>query len=437
MKIIVVGAVAGGATAASQIRRVLPDAEIIIYEKDRDMSFANCGLPYYLGEVVTERDRLLQATPESFRQKKQLTVKTKHEVTAVNIEEKSVSVFNHDTGESFIDSYDLLILSPGCSPISLTATKEADFIFPLRNLEDTDAIEEYIKANHVKKALIVGAGYIGIEMAENFKHRGFDVTLTNRSEHILKAMDKQFVPLLKNIITEHQIKLLLNDEIVSLDQHDIIFKSGHRESFDIVIAAIGIKPNTDFVKDSGIELNENGYIKVNDYFETNAEGVYALGDAIETFYRHTKQRTTVALAWGAHRAANLISGNISEHKEPFKGLLATNIVRFFEHTIASVGISEQELNEYDYEHINYEQKNHASYLPDARVTCISVYYRKDNRQLLRACVFGQEGVDKRIDVIATAMGFGATVDDFKDIEIAYAPPYSSPKDIVNMIGYKA
>ncbi|UTH14436.1 CoA-disulfide reductase [Macrococcus equipercicus] len=437
MKIIVVGAVAGGATSASQIRRTLPDADIVIYEKDRDMSFANCGLPYYLGKVFAERERLLQATPESFQQHKQITVNTDHEVTAIDTAGQFITVVNHTTGESFLGHYDALILSPGCRPLRMTATKHSDFVFPLRNLEDTDAIDQYIDTNDVQKALIIGAGYIGIEIVENFKCRGLDVTLTNRSEHIMTAMDQQFIPLLKNIITEQQVGLLLDDEVVALEGHDVIFKSGHRESFDIVIEAIGITPNTEFIAHSGIELNDKGYIKVNEYFETTADNVYALGDAIETFYRHTGTTTTVALAWGAHRGANLIAGNLSGHKERFKGLLATNIVRFFDHTIASVGISESELAAYDYEHISYEQKNHASYLPDARVTCISIYYRKDNRQLLRACIVGQEGVDKRIDIIAAAMGFGATVDDFKDIEIAYAPPYSSPKDIVNMIGYRA
>jgi len=437
LKIIVVGAVAGGATSASQIRRMLTDAQINIYEKDRDMSFANCGLPYYLGEVFTERERLLQATPDSFNDQKNITVKTKHEVTAVNPQRRTVTVYNHDSEESFEDNYDALILSPGCRPISMAATQGSSIVFPLRNLEDTDAIEQYIDSHHVQKALIIGAGYIGLEMVENFKHRGLDVTLTSRSEHIMKAMDQQFIPLLKNIIVEQQVHLILGDELAQLNGNEVTFKSGHKESFDIIIEAIGITPNTEFLTDSGIELNDRGYIKVNDYFETSIDGIYALGDAIETFYRHTKDKTTVALAWGAHRAANLIAGNLSGDKQPFKGLLATNIVRFFDYTIASVGISESALQSYDYEHINYQQKNHANYLPDARVTSVSVYYRKDNRQLLRACVFGQEGVDKRIDIIATAMGLGATVDDFKDIEIAYAPPYSSPKDIVNMIGYRA
>lgn len=436
MKVIIVGAVAGGATAASQIKRACPDADITVYEKDRDMSFANCGLPYYIGDAVSSRESLLQATPETFKEKKDIQVLTYHEVVHINTKQHTITVLNYQTGETFEDHYDHLVLSPGCKAITLPQIKDRSFVYSIRNLEDTDRVKSAIQTTQAKNALVIGAGYISLEMVENLSRLGLHTTLVNRSSELLKAADRRYNPMIKNILTDNGVTLQLNDEIKEVNGHKVTFKSGKSEYYDLIIEAVGIIPNTDFLKGQ-VHLNDKGYIVVDEYFETSAKDVYALGDAIETFYRHTGTRTTVALAWGAHRAASMIAQTLSGNKQPFKGLLATNIVQLFNYSIASTGIKESELQDYDYSTVVTEQKNSAGYMPDSRVISLAVYYRNDNRQILRACSFGESGVDKRIDVIATAIGAGLTVDDLMDIEIAYAPPYSSPKDIVNMIGYKA
>ncbi|TDM03781.1 CoA-disulfide reductase [Macrococcus carouselicus] len=437
MKIIVVGAVAGGATVASQVRRVLPDAEIIVYEKSRDMSFANCGLPYYLGNIIESRNHLVQASAASFKEKKDISVKLYHEVTAVDTAAKTVTVLDHLTGQTSTDSYDKLILSPGGRAVRLPQLTDSDITFPVRTLEDTDIIEQHIEKKEVKNALIIGAGYISIEMIENLKNRGLNITLLHRSEQLLKTMDAQFLPHLTKLLTDHEIRLQLNDEVDTIDNGTVTFKSGLTGQYELIIEAVGITPNTEFLKNSSIELNDKGYIKTDHYFGTTAEDVYALGDAIETFYRHTGDRTTVALAWGAHRAASLIAEHLAGEKQAFQGLLGTNILRLFDHAIASVGISEAEVRNYDALQVTFDQYPTARYMPQSHPMHVSVYYRRDNRQILRACFFGKQGVDKRVDVIATAMMNNMTVDDLKDIEIAYAPPFSSPKDIINMIGYRA
>lgn len=437
MKIIVVGGVAGGATVASQIRRELPDAEIIIYEKGRDMSFANCGLPYYLGAEITDRSELTQASAATFKEQKEITVKLYHEVTAVDAAHKTVTILNHLTQETTEDTYDQLILSPGCQAVRLPQLADSDIAFPVRTLEDTDIIEQHIEQYDVKKALIIGAGYISLEMVENLKHRGLDVTLLHRNERLLKTMDAQFLPHLMNCLKEAAINIQLNDEVDRIKGKTVTFKSGLSADYDLIIEAVGITPNTEFLVSSGIELNDKGYIVTDEYFQTSVKDIYALGDAIETFYMHTGQKTTVALAWGAHRAANLIAGNLAGHKKAFNGLLGTNIIRFFDHAIASVGISEKEAQECGAAHLSFDQYPQARYMPRSHPMHISVYYDSDTRQILRACFFGKMGVDKRVDVIATAIIAKMTIDDLKDIEIAYAPPFSSPKDIINMIGYRA
>lgn len=438
-KIIVIGAVAGGATVASQIRRLDKESEIVIYEKDRDMSFANCGLPYYLGGIVNNRDLMLSATPEQFNNKKDITVKTYHEAIALNAQDKTISVKNHQTGDIFTDHYDQLILSPGCR--ARTLPFESNRLFTLRNLEDTDRIESFIEEQHVQKALIIGTGYVSLEILENFYYRGIKTTLIHRSEQINKSMDNDLNQVIFEEIKKRDIPFRLNEEITNINDKTVTFKSGHIEDFDIIIAGVGIEPNSDWLKTSSLKLNDKGYIPVNEYFETNVNDVYAIGDIIETFYRHTKKRTSITLAWGAHRAASLIAENLSldnpHDKVSFKGLLGTNIVRVFDYALGSVGISESELSDYNYTMIEQTQKQHAGYYPDAEPITLRVYFENETRKILRACAIGKDGADKRIDIISTAIIGGLTVDDLRDIEIAYAPPFSSPKDIVNMIGYKA
>ncbi|EHJ06675.1 CoA-disulfide reductase [Staphylococcus simiae] len=435
-KIVVVGAVAGGATCASQIRRLDKDSDIIIFEKDRDMSFANCALPYVIGNVVNDRDLVLPYNPEKFYDKKEITVKTYHEVISINDDKQTVTVVNHHTNEQFEEYFDYLILSPGASANRLNF--DSDITFTLRNLEDTDAIDYYIKHNNVQRVLVVGAGYISLEVLENLYERGLQPTLIHRSEQINKLMDSDMNQPIIDELERRHISYRLNEEITNINGNEITFKSGKIENYDMVIEGIGTHPNSKFIEGSNITLDNKGFISVNDKFETNIPHIYALGDVITSHYRHVDLTTNVPLAWGAHRAASIIAEQIAgDSSIEFKGFLGSNIVKFFDYTFASVGIKPSELSQFDYQMVEVNQGAHANYYPGNSSLHLRVYFDTASRQIIRAAAVGKEGADKRIDVLSMAMMNNLTVDDLTEFEVAYAPPYSHPKDLINMIGYKS
>lgn len=435
-KIVIVGAVAGGATVGSQIRRLDSESEIVIFEKDRDMSFANCGLPYYIGGVVQDRDQILEATPEAFYDKKKITVKPYHEVTAVNTETKTVTVYNRENNETFEESYDTLILSPGCRANRLDV--DSDMIFTLRNMEDTDAIDQYIREHQVQRALVIGAGYISLEILENLYHRGIEPTLIHRSEEINKLMDQDMNSPIIDELEKRGISYRFNEEMTSVDGHTVTFKSGKQEDYDLIIEGVGVKPNSEFLKDSGLQLDDKGYLPVNTRFETTVPDVYALGDLITQRYRHVDLPAHVPLAWGAHRGASIIAEQLAgDSNVAFPGFLGANIVKFFDYTFASVGVKPQELEHFDYTVVETKQNQHAGYFPGNERLHLRVYFENDSRKIIRAAAVGKDGADKRIDVLSMAMQNQLTVDELTDFEVTYAPPYSSPKDAINMIGYKA
>ncbi|MBV5191065.1 CoA-disulfide reductase [Staphylococcus chromogenes] len=435
-KVIVVGAVAGGATAASQLRRLDASAQINVYEKDRDMSFANCGLPYYLGHVIKSRDDMLPITPNDFKEKKNIDVYLKHEVIAVNSAENTVQVKNHQTGDIFTDHYDTLILSPGARAQQLNF--DVPHLFTLRNMEDTDAIENYINDHCVERVLIVGGGYVSLEVLENMYERGLKPTLIHRSEAINKHMDQDMNQVIFDSLKEKEIPYRLNEEIKAIDGHTVSFISGLKEDYDLIITGIGVKPNSEFLKDSGIHLDDKGYIPVNARFQTNVPNVYALGDIATSHYRHVDLPAHVPLAWGAHRGASIIAEQLAGNSNiTFKGFLGANIVKFFDYTLTSSGIAPHELKHFDYEVVNVNQTAHAGYYPNNSTLHLRAYYEKTSRKLLRAVAVGKQGADKRIDVLTMAMMHGATIDNLTEFEVAYAPPYSHPKDAINMLGYKA
>lgn len=434
--IIIVGAVAGGATCASQIRRLDKDSDITIYEKDAHMSFANCGLPYYLGNVVEDRDDLLPETPESFKSQRNINVHLKHEVIEVNTDKQTVTVLDKTSNEQFEKHYDALILSPGAR------ARQFDFdcphLFSLRNMEDTDAIESYIQHNDVKRVLVVGAGYVSLEVLDNMYERGLHPTLIHRSESVNKLMDQDMNDVIFEALNARNIPYRLNEEIQSIDGHSVTFTSGKVESYDMVITGIGVLPNSDFLQSSGIELNDKGYISVNDYFQTSVSNVYAIGDIATHRYRHVNLEAHVPLAWGAHRAASIVAEHLTQDDvTPFKGFIGANIVRFFDYTLASTGVSPGELDAFNYQTIDVQNGTHAGYYPENTPVHLRVYFDQSTRQIIRACATGQQGVDKRIDVLTMAMMHQAKIDDLVEFEVAYAPPYSHPKDLINMIGYKA
>lgn len=435
-KVIVVGAVAGGATAASQLRRLDSSISITVYEKDRDMSFANCGLPYYLGHVVTSRDDMVPITPTDFKEKKNIDVYLKHEVISVNSEDNSVQIKNHQTGEIFTDYYDTLILSPGARAHQLDF--DSPHLFTLRNMEDTDAIENYITENNVDRVLIVGGGYVSLEVLENMYERGLKPTLIHRSEAINKHMDQDMNQIIFDALDERHIPYRLNEEIKAIDGRTVTFTSGQQEKYDLIITGVGVKPNSDFLKDSGIQLDEKGYIPVNACFQTNVPNVYALGDIATNRYRHVDLPAHIPLAWGAHRGASIIAEQLAgDANITFKGFIGANIVKFFDYTLTSTGIAPHELKYFDHDVVDVHQTAHAGYYPNNATLHLRAYYEKTSRKLLRAVAVGQQGADKRIDILTMAMMHGATIDELTEFEIAYAPPYSHPKDAINMLGYKA
>lgn len=435
-EIIVVGAVAGGATVASQIRRLDAESNITVFEKDRDMSFANCGLPYYLGNVVDSRDKLLATTPEAFYKKKNINVKTYHEVTAIDDVNQTVAVYNHLNNESTSFSYDKLILSPGCSANTLPL--DSNIVFTLRNMEDTDAIENFIINNNVQQALVVGAGYISLEVLDNLYHRGINTTLIHRSNKINKLMDQDMNQPIFDELDKRNINSRLNEEISQVEGNKVIFKSGKEEMYDMIITGVGITPNSNFIKSSNIQLDDKGYIPVNDRFETNINNIYALGDIVTSHYRHVDLRAHVPLAWGAHRGASIIAEQIAGDKDiHFKGYLGANIVKFFDYTLASSGINTEELSNFDYEMLEINASKHANYYPGNSKIHLRVYFDKRTRKIIRAAAVGIADVDKRIDILSMAMMNELTIDELTEVETAYAPPYSHPKDLINIIGYSA
>ncbi len=435
-KIIVVGAVAGGATCASQIRRLDRESSITVYEKDRDMSFANCGLPYYLGNIVESRSKLLATNPEQFKESKDITVKVHHEVIQINSASNKIQVKNHLTGEIFEDDYDILVLSPGARASRLNF--EAPHLFTLRNMEDTDKIDTFIEQNNVQRVLIVGAGYVSLEVLENLYERGLQPTLIHRSEAVNKLMDQDMNQVLFDALEVRNIPYRLNEEIKAISGKTVTFTSGAVEDYDLIITGVGVTPNSEFIQDSGVQLDARGYIPVNEHFQTNIPNIYALGDIITSFYRHVEQPAHVPLAWGAHRGASIIAEQVAGNDAiTFKGYLGASIVKFFDYTLASTGLSPRELKNYDYETVEVNSPACANYYPRNARIHLRVYFDKKTRQLLRAAAVGEMGVDKRIDVLTMAMMHRMTVDELTEFEVAYAPPFSHPKDLINMIGYKA
>jgi len=433
---IIVGGVAGGATAAAQLRRINPGIRITIYEKGRDISFGNCGLPYNIGGEVSDRNKLIAATPESMAER-DITVKTYHEVLRVDSGAKKVTVKDSSGDREFEDEYDYLILSPGGAPKTLPALLNVPQAFVLHNLGDLDDIKAHIDGHGVDKVVLIGAGYIGLELIENFVRRGMDVTFIHRSEEVYRPLEDDMGDFFIEEMERQGVDVRLNAEIVEVTGNAATLDNGEEIDAPLIVAGIGILPRTEFLKGSGIKLNDSGFICTGDTGRTSVDCVYALGDAIETFYQHTGGKTTVALAWGAHRMAYVIANQISGNEDVvFEGLLGTNIMRFFDYDIATLGLEQHEVLEYDHFIVDHRQRNKAGYMDSSVPIHVRIYVSKTDGKILRAAVVGTEGVDKRIDILAAHIRLGGTAADLANIEVAYSPPYSSPKSVLNMIGYK-
>ena len=440
-KVLIVGGVAGGASTATRLRRLDENLEIVIFEKGEYVSFANCGLPYYIGDIIQNRESLLVQTPESLKARFNLDVRVNSEVVGVNGKDKKVKVKTKN-GEEYEEIFDFLVLAPGAKPI-FPAIKgiENKKIFTLRNINDMDKIKSEIKNNAIKKAVVVGGGYVGIETAENLKHLGIDTTLVEAASHILAPFDSEISNILEYELVNNGIELMTSEKVVEFQENgnEIIIKleSGKSVTTDMVILSIGVSPDTKFLEGSGINLGERGHILVNENLETNIDGVYALGDSILVKNYITNQNVGIPLAGPANRQGRIVAGNIVGRNEKYKGSLGTAIIKIFELTGASTGLNERSLKQLNitYEKIYLHPNNHAAYYPGASPISIKALYNKENKQILGAQAVGISGVDKFIDVIATSIKFKATIDDLAELELAYAPPFLSAKSPANMVGF--
>ena len=440
-KVLIVGGVAGGASTTTRLRRLDENLEIVIFEKGEYVSFANCGLPYYIGDIIQNRESLLVQTPESLKARFNLDVRVNSEVVGVNGKDKKVKVKTKN-GEEYEEIFDFLVLAPGAKPI-FPAIKgiENKKIFTLRNINDMDKIKSEIKNNAIKKAVVVGGGYVGIETAENLKHLGIDTTLVEAAPNILAPFDSEISNILEYELVNNGIELMTSEKVVEFqeDANKIIIKleSGKIVTTDMVILSIGVSPDTKFLEGSGINLGERGHILVNENLETNIDGVYALGDSILVKNYITNQNVGIPLAGPANRQGRIVAGNIVGRNEKYKGSLGTAIIKIFELTGASTGLNERSLKQLNitYEKIYLHPNNHAAYYPGASPISIKALYNKENKQILGAQAVGISGVDKFIDVMATSIKFKATIDDLAELELAYAPPFLSAKSPANMVGF--
>lgn len=441
-KILIVGGVAGGASAAARLRRLDEEAKIVMFEKGEYISFANCGLPYHIGETIKEREKLVVQTPEAMEGKFNIDIRTNSEVIELDEKNKKVKVNSKDKG-IYEESYDYLILSPGAKPIKPPIQGiDSDKIFTLRNIPDTDAIKALVDSKKVKSAVVIGGGYIGVEMAENLTHRGIKVALIEAAPHILAPFDSDMVSYAEKELQDNGVGLILNDGVKAFqdyeDKIEVILNSGKALETNMVILAIGVKPDTDFIKNSGIELGGKGHIIVNEYMQTNIPNIYAVGDAIEVVDYVNKTNTTIPLAGPANKQGRIAADNICGLNSKYKGTQGTAIIKVFDLTAASTGNNERTLQRLNksYKVIYVHPQSHASYYPDSIPMCIKLIFDEEGK-ILGAQACGYDGIDKRIDDIATVMRLNGTIYDLEELELSYAPPYSSAKDPVNMAGFVA
>lgn len=441
-KVLIVGGVAGGASAAARLRRLDENAEIVMFERDEYISFANCGLPYYIGETIKERDKLLVQTPEAMKARFKIDVRTFSEVTGIDTKNKKVTVNSKAKGV-YEESYDYLVLSPGGKALKPNIPGiNGDKIFTMKNIPDTDAVKAYVDKEGTKSAVVIGGGFIGVEMAENLRDRGLDVTLVEAAPHILAPFDSDMVVIAEKEMVDNGVDLILGDGVKSFEDLDsqvqVTLASGKKVTADLVILAIGVAPDTAFLKESGLEIGPRGHIVVNEKMETNAEGVYAVGDAVEIVDFITKKKSAVPLAGPANKQGRIAADNIEGLKSAYKGTQGTSILKVFGLTAASTGANERTLQRENipYRVIYTHPVAHASYYPDAFPMDLKLIFN-DEGKILGAQGMGIDGVDKRIDVIATAIRLNGTVEDLAELELAYAPPFSSAKDPVNMLGFTA
>ena len=444
-KYLIIGGVAGGATVAARLRRIDEQAEIIIFERGAHISYANCGLPYYIGDVIKEREKLLLQTPESFKARLNVEVRVFNEVVKIDREKKAVVIRNLETGEEYTETYDKLVLSPGAEPIKppISGIKDSS-IFTLRNVADTDKVKAYCNENQPKRAVVVGAGFIGLEMAENLHHLGMKVSIVEMAKQVMAPLDYEMAAVVHQHLKIKQVEFFLKDGVTSFKRENgvlnVALQSGRQIETDLVILSIGVKPENKLAREAGLDLAPNGGIIANEYLLSNDENIYVLGDAMAFPHPITGKLSNIYLAGPANKQGRIVADNIvSGNTRKYKGAIATAIAKVFDITVASTGIPEKTLKS---EMMPYTANiihgaSHAGYYPDALPYTLKILFHPENGKLYGAQMIGYEGVDKRIDLIATVLKQGGSIYDLQDIEHAYAPPFSSAKDPVNQAGFAA
>lgn len=442
MKVIIVGGVAGGATAAARIRRLDEQAEIVVFERSGYVSYANCGLPYYIGGVIERREDLTLQTPESFFSRFRVSMKVHHEVTAIHPERRTVSVKNLETGEEFEEKYDKLLLSPGAKPAQPRLPGIGmDKLFTLRTVEDTFRIREYIDTKHPKSVVLAGGGFIGLELAENLRELGMEVTIVQQLNHLMNPFDSDMAAFIHSEMRRHGVKLLLGHTVEGFEEKDegvdVLLKDEKPIHADMVVMAIGVTPDTQLAKDVGLELGIKGSILVNERMETSVPDIYAVGDAVQVKNYVTGEDALISLAGPANKQGRIAADNICGGDSRYFGSDGTSVIKVFDMTAATTGISETAAKEagIDADKVILSPMSHAGYYPGGKVMTMKVIFDKETCRLLGAQIVGYDGVDKRIDVLAVSIHAGLKATQLKDLDLAYAPPYSSAKDPVNMAGF--
>ncbi|WP_270244351.1 FAD-dependent oxidoreductase [Lactococcus lactis] len=437
-KILIVGGVAGGMSAATRLRRLNENAEIIVFEKGPYVSFANCGLPYYVGGEIAEREKLIVQSAKALKNRFNLEVRENSEVIAIDSEGKKVTVVSN--GESYVESYDKLILSPGAKPIipQIKGLNQATNVFSLRNIPDVDKIMTYLKAKAPKSATIIGAGFIGLEMAENLAKRGLSVTIVEKAPHVLPTIDREMAAFVNEELIKNNLSVMTNRGAVEFKNDEILLDNGESLQSDLTILSVGIQPETSLAKSAGIKLGLRNAILVDEHYETSVKDIYAVGDAI-VVKNQLGQDALISLASPANRQGRQVADIISGLPIKNRGSLGTAIVRVFDLQVASTGLSEFQLRGLKINHkiVHVTANNHAGYYPDATSIVLKLIFEPESGQIFGAQAIGKEGVDKRIDILSTAIKAKLTVFDLPELELTYAPPFGSAKDPVNMAGYAA
>ncbi|MBQ3520468.1 MAG: FAD-dependent oxidoreductase, partial [Firmicutes bacterium] len=450
MKVVIIGGVAGGATAAARIRRLDENADIVVFEKTGYISYANCGLPYYIGGVIEDEAELTLQTPASFWQRFRIDMRVNHEVIKIDSDRKTVEVRNLISGDVFEESYDKLLISTGASPVKpeLPGMDDERFL-SLRTVEDTFKIRKYVDDNKPKSAVIIGGGFIGVEVAENLREMGMDVTIVQRPDQLMNPFDRDMASFIHGEMRRHGVELRLGRNVEGFERSavgkeasgyemiKVLLDDGSYINTDMVVLAIGVVPDSRIAKEAGLETGIKGSIVVNDRMETSKPDIYAVGDAVEVKHFITGQKALISLAGPANKQGRIAADNICGGDSVFKGSQGSSVIKIFDMTAASTGINEKtaKAEGIDYDKVYLAPMSHAGYYPGGSLMSMKVIFEKGTYKLLGAQITGYEGVDKRIDVLATAMHAGLSALCLKDLDLAYAPPYSSAKDPVNMAGF--